>query len=109
VTISKKVSFGTKSEGAEIKVSTVPNPRPKPCPESAAKGFRDRVCNSPESLSQRLIPISGPRLTSAIREFTWLVCRISLESESGGYGSMPMRSFTAPLIRCLQPRYRSVV
>jgi hypothetical protein len=26
-----------------------------------------------------------------------------------GFGSMPMRSLTADRIRCLQPRYRSVV
>ena len=38
------------------------------------------------------------------------VCR-QLFGNSGtqGFGSIPMRSLTADRIRCLQPRYRSVV
>jgi hypothetical protein len=42
---------------------------------------------------------------------TWLVRRPTGQRASGSYytGSIPIRSLTADRIRCLQPRYRSVV
>src|SRR5579872_4714065 len=51
------VSFGTKWESPGIKVSTVPNLRPKTCPWERTKSLSYRLGHNPETLIPKLNPI----------------------------------------------------